>query len=216
VNDLDLHADAEQWPDNLDDAVCGHCGGPRVAFIPVWENGSGILTAAEIAACIRKAGADIERLALRDLSGEFRPSKTGSQDDVIMYIEGHRDGTFRAVITTEYTSHGQVYVKYGTGSTTAGMRGWQTALAKSSGTEEITTSEDLENGQRVYLGAISTLNFRRREVWVPNPEQREILRAREAVRDRHRPTTSWERHKAALRARAGEQDPPARAAGNEG
>lgn len=201
-NDLDLHADAEQWQDNRDEDECDACGGPRVVFIPVWDNGSGILTPEEVYACIRKAKAEIILAAESD-AAKLELIPRGLPEDVILHIEGYRDGSYLAIISDEDGNYRQAYVKYGAGSVYRGVRAWRHGLAASSGTEEITDDEDREKGQLVYRGSPGCLSFRVTDAWVPPTEElRELYRSREAVRDRMRPTTSWERHKAALRRQA--------------
>lgn len=205
--DLDLHADSEDWPGNRDEEECEACHGPRVVFIPVWENGSGILTVEEIAECIGKATADIIFNAEQDAQ-TLGPMSREMPDNVVMHIEGYRDGTYLVTISNEEGGYKQAYTRYGKGSSYRGVRTWRHGLAMSPATEQITTQQDLDNGVLVYRGSPGTLRFRVNGEYRPSPEVREALRAQEAVRDRIRPTTSWERHKAALRKRAESVLPP--------
>jgi hypothetical protein len=201
VNDLDLHADAEDWDSNRDGEVCAECGGPRVVYIPAWENGSGVLTVEEIAAVLKKARLDIKRLAEEEKAGKFPPRTDALPDDIVLRIDGRRDGSFRAVILAEGGSWGQTNNKYGAGSVYRGAAGWRHGLAISTYVTELTTGRDSEEGRRVYEGEPGVLNFTYRSSDKTGAEE---LRLRRALRDRTSRTTAWDRHVKGMQLREAE------------
>lgn len=193
----DLHADAEGWSDSLDDATCGVCGGPRVVFIPVWADGGGILTPEEIAEVLGRARLRVmEEWERTEADGRgLEPMEETLADDVVLRVDGYRDGRFRAVVSSARGADGQIYVRYGRGSRLTGSFGWRHGLAVSRYTHQVTTPEEAAAGMMAYEGAPGILNFTRRAGYERNtPEAQEEFRLEQALRDRTSRTTAWERH----------------------
>jgi hypothetical protein len=204
----DLHCDAEDpWPDGLGEpggfrvhGACEQCGcagtASVVRFVPVHADGSGVLTTEEIADVLGQARLRVLEMWERTQARGLEPMSGGSlPEDVVMRIDGHADGSFRAVIIATGGNIGQSYVRYGRGSTYAGAPGWRQGLSTSRLTHQVTTEEERADGLIAYEGAPGILNFARRPPYTPMEEEaREAFQARRAVRDRTSRTTAWDRH----------------------
>lgn len=212
--ELDLHADAEGWSDNRDKATCEACGGPRVVFIPVWENGGGILTAGEIAQVLRRARLNVLDIAEREAAGKLEPLDDSLPEDVVMRVDGLRDGSFRAVILARGGDVRQTHERYGAGSVYTGAHGWRHGLALSGYTHQVTTPAEAAEGLVAYEGAPGILNFTRRPPYIRIEEEaREAFQLGRAVRDRTSRTTAWNRNAAG---RASPRPPAAGDGGSDG
>lgn len=188
-----LDDDPEPWPDGLGEPgdfqlhpACPSCGctgaSTAVRFVPVWDNGDGILTTEEVAEVLDRAMLRVEELA------SIRPAEVplfseATPDDVVMRLEGRRDGTFRAVILRYGGSDERPgYYPEMRLSKQVGAASWRHGLAMSRHTTEVTTDEDLAAGVRVYEGDEGVLNFTKATPWRPLPERAEELRDRRGSR----------------------------------
>jgi hypothetical protein len=195
VTDRDLHADAEDWGSNEDGTECEHCHGPRVVYIPCWSDGSGVLTADEIAEVLGAARVRVLEMWDKTESDGLEPMNIGFPDDVVMRIDARKNGTFRAVIIAEGGVQSQAYTLYGKGSVYQGARGWRYGLSKSRFTVQDTRPDEAEAGLLAYEGETGVLNFTKHRVEdYLTPEAREARRIRRNARDRTSSTTSWQRH----------------------
>jgi hypothetical protein len=191
----DLHADAERWSDNREDETCPECGGPRVVYIPCSEDGSGLFTVDEIEEIIGRGRMRILEEWERTESRGLEPMLVEFPDDIVLRIDGRRDGSFRAVILATGGADGQSYTRYGRGSRFAGSFGWRHGLAVSRHTSLDTTEAEAAEGLIAYEGPPGILNFTRRAAYVRGYEEaQEQFRMERAARDRTSRTTSWSRH----------------------
>jgi hypothetical protein len=195
VQPPDLHADAERWSDNRDDETCPECGGPRVVFIPCAEDGSGLFTVDEIEEIIGRGRMKLLEEWEQTESHGLEPMLIPLPDDIVLQIDGRRDGSFRAVILATGGADGQTYVRYGRGSDLLGAVGWRHGLAVSRFTSLDTTEEEAAEGLIAYEGPPGILNFTRRAPYVRGQEEaQELFRMERAARDRTSRTTAWSRH----------------------
>lgn len=193
----DLHADSECWQDNLDEADCEACGGPRVVFIPVWADGSGILTPGEIAEVLGAARMKVLNEWERSAPRSLEPMSILLPEDIVLRIDGRRDGSFRAVILASGGGVRQAQARFGTGSEYTGAFGWRHGLALSRHVSVDTTPEEAAEGLTAYEGAPGILNFTRRGVYERRThEAQEEFRLGRALRDRTSRSTAWDRNAA--------------------
>lgn len=218
--DADLNADAEQWPDGLGEpgdfrihVPCKECGcegvSSAVRFVPVWADGSGILTPGEIAGVLGAARTRVLEIYEREEAGRLAPLSTALPDDVIMHVDGYRDGSFRAMLLQDSISSGQSRTRYGRGSTYRGGRGWSTGLAKSRYVRQDTTPEEAEQGLIAYRGEPGVLNFTKHNPKYFDPDvpgSEEAYRLRRAVKDRASRLDFYARHRTDRPEQAGENE----------
>ena len=209
VTEPDLHGDAEQWPDGLGEPgefqlhrPCEHCGchgtSTAVRFVPVDENGGGILTVDDIEERLDRATLNLIEMAEREEAGRLAPISDALGGDVIMHIEGYRDGSFRAKLLQDSISSGQSRTRYGKGSTYRGARGWSIGLSASRFTRQDTRPEEAEAGLIAYWGEPGVLNFSKHtpKYFDPDvPGSEEAYRLRRANKDRGSRLDYYARHR---------------------
>jgi hypothetical protein len=165
-----MHGDPDRWPDGLGEPgefqvhdACPECGcngrSGAVRFIPVDSQGSGVLTPEEYAYLVRRARRnflDADHDEWESLES-VEPEREVSDDDVVMRIEGFRDGSFLVKIIA-----GPERGHFTGGVRRFGANGWRHGLVLCTNAVDITTKEDEDAGVLVYKGEPGVLNFKKR------------------------------------------------------